>query len=326
MAGAVGACSGAGRAAARHDLNLSGRHMIDCIEGLTTLVVVAADSGPLLAKAVDSALASDVPVEIVLVDNASTDGEVELVAERHCGDARLRILKNDANLGFGPACNRGAAIAQGDVLVFLNPDCELRTDSVRGLREVLDSHDRIGLLGVMVCDPDGLPARGNRRRDPSLRRALMTLSGLSRLESRWAAFAGIEMPPASGSPEIEPVEAVSGACMAMPRGAFDGVAGFDEGYFLHVEDLDLCRRVRGAGWKVSIAHTVRVTHTQGSSSYSRPLFVSRHKHRSMWRYFVKFDPAARSWILRCLVAVGISTHYLMQASKYLVSERLRRSR
>ena len=288
--------------------------------GLTSIVIVAADSGPLLRAAVASALASSVPVEVVLVDNASGDGEVEQAAALYASDARLRVLRNGANLGFGPACNRGAAIARGDVLLFLNPDCELRVDSVDGMRAVLDHDAHIGLLGVCVCAPDGTPARGNRRRDPTLRRALLSMSGLSRFEPRWPALAGVEMPDCTAGSGPEFVEAVSGACFAMPRAAFERVGGFDEAYFLHVEDLDLCRRVRDAGLHVAIAPALRVTHTQGSSSHARPLFVARHKHRGMWRYFRKFDPAARNPLLRALVWLGIRTHYVLIAP-FIVSPR-----
>jgi GT2 family glycosyltransferase len=281
------------------------------VAGLTSVVVVAADSGPLLQACIDSALASQSPVEVILVDNASSDGEVERAQSRHAADARLRVLRNEANLGFGPACNRGAALARGDALLFLNPDCELRVDTVPGLRRALQENPRIGVLGVTVCNPDGSPARGNRRRDPCLSRALASLSGLSRWASRWPALAGVEMPPGNAGDPVESVEAISGACMAMPRAAFERIGGFDEAYFLHVEDLDLCRRARDAGLVVAIAHPLRVVHAQGSSSRSRPLFVARHKHRGMWRYFLRFDPAARNPLLRSLVWLGLWSHFLL---------------
>jgi hypothetical protein len=143
-----------------------------------------------------------------------------------------------------------------------------------------------------------------------LRRALASFTGLARLESRWPAFAGVEMPAWVGAPpSIEPVEAVSGACMVLPRHVFEQLRGFDEGYFLHAEDLDLCRRVRDAGFRVAIAHAVRVIHARGNSSRHRPVFVARHKHRGMWRYFCKFDPAARNGVVRLLVRVGLWLHF-----------------
>ena len=91
------------------------------------------------------------------------------------------------------------------------------------------------------------------------------------------------------------------------------LGGFDEGYFLHCEDLDLCRRARDAGLAVLYVPTLSVRHEQGSSSFRRPLFVSRHKHRGMWRYFRKFDPAARNPVLKGLVCCGIWAHFALLA-------------
>ncbi len=280
--------------------------------GLTSIVVVSADSGPLLDVCIDSALTSDTSIEVVLVDNGSTDGAADRAEARFLDHQRFRVLRNGANLGFGPACNRGAAIAGGDLLLFLNPDCRLAESTVSRLRACLESDARIGLLGARVLDANGAPARGNRRRDPTLRRVLATTLRLDRWQTHWSGLAGVEMPMDVGEgPPVELVEAVSGACMMLPRAAFDRVEGFDEGYFLHVEDLDLCRRVRDAGLHVAIANEVQVVHVQGSSSSHRPFFVARHKWRGMWRYFLKFDPAARNPLLRvvtrmalCMYAIG----------------------
>jgi GT2 family glycosyltransferase len=279
--------------------------------GLTTVVVVAADSGPLLMSSVAAALASSAPVEVVLVDNASADGEPERLAAACSDDGRLRILRNERNIGFGPACNRGAAVARGDALLFLNPDCIVEPGTVESLRAAAASDPTIGLLGIEVLTPDGRPARGNRRRAPTLKRALMSMSGLSRFEARWPMLAGVEMPASAQRPDIEDVEAVSGACLFLPRRAFEAVGGFDERYFLHVEDLDLCRRVRDAGCRVAIVGSVHATHEQGGSSRHRPVFVAWHKHRGMWRYFSKFDPAARALPARVLVALGIWAHFAL---------------
>ena len=290
--------------------------------GLTSVVIVAADSGPLLADSVSAALASDARVEVVVVDNASTDGEPDRVASLHRDDARFRLLKNERNLGFGPACNRGAALANGDALVFLNPDCVIERGTIATLRAIADADATIGVLGIEILSPDGAPARGNRRRDPFLRRALMSMSGLSRFESRSRTFEGVEMPVDSASGAgVEKVEAVSGACLFLPRRVFEAVGGFDEAYFLHVEDLDLCRRVRDAGFAVAFARDVRAMHVQGTSSRKRPVFVAWHKHRGMWRWFTRFDPAARSALVRAVVALGLWAHFALTVP-YLLARQL----
>jgi N-acetylglucosaminyl-diphospho-decaprenol L-rhamnosyltransferase len=279
--------------------------------GLTSVIVVAADSGLLLSASVAAALASSAPIEVIVVDNASTDGEPERVCAMYAQDRRLRLLHHDRNLGFGPACNRAASIARGDALLILNPDCTIEPDTIASLRAIAANDPALGVLGIEIVSPDGEPARGNRRRDPTLRRAAMTLSGLARFESRSPAWAGVEMPPLSPAQPVENVEAVSGACLFLPRRVFDEVGGFDEGYFLHVEDLDLCRRVRDAGYSVAIAHALHAVHAQGGSSRHRPLFVAWHKHRGMWRYFGKFDPAARNPVTRALVWLGIWAHFVL---------------
>ena len=289
--------------------------------GLTSVVIVAADSGPLLADSVAAALASDARVEVIVVDNASNDGEPERVASLHREDARVRLLENERNLGFGPACNRGAALANGDALLFVNPDCVIERDTIASLRAIAAGDATIGVIGIEVLSPDGTPARGNRRRDPTLRRALMSMSGLSRFESRSRAFEGVEMPADSASGVgVEKLEAVSGACLFLPRRVFDTVSGFDEAYFLHVEDLDLCRRVRNAGYAVAFARGVHAMHVQGTSSRRRPLFVAWHKHRGMWRWFTRFDPAARVWPVRAIVALGLWVHFALTAPLLLARQ------
>ena len=148
------------------------------------------------------------------------------------GCARARAAAR-SEIGFGPACNRGAQLARGDALLFLNPDCLIEPRTIADLRAICENDRSIGLLGIDIVSPDGHAARGNRRREPTLRRALMTISGLARLEATRPAFAGIEMraDPLLAQARVAYVEAVSGACLFMPRRVFDEVGGFDAAYF-----------------------------------------------------------------------------------------------
>ncbi len=149
----------------------------------------------------------------------------------------------------------------------------------------------------------------------------MSVSGLARFASRWPAFAGVELPPSSAASDR--VDAVSGALMLLSRDTFARIGGFDEGYFLHCEDLDLCRRVRDAGYDVVCVNEVRVVHAKGGSSRHRPVFVALHKHRGMWRWFRKFDPAARNPLLRGLVFAGIWTAFGVKVPLLLLRGALR---
>ncbi|HET7662290.1 MAG TPA: glycosyltransferase family 2 protein [Rhodanobacteraceae bacterium] len=282
-----------------------------------SILIVAADSGSSLADCVRRALACTVVGEVLVLDNASTDGMPEAIEREHVDDPRVKVVRNGSNLGFGAAMNRGAALARGDHLLLLNPDCLLAVGDVEKLLETLSNEPRAGLVGAVVCDADGTPDPASRRRDPLLRRSLNTLTGRASREADDPRCEGI---PAPGPmPDgVEEEEAVSGALMLMPREVFGKLGGFDEGYFLHCEDLDLCRRVRDAGYRVLLDGRVHVAHAKGGSSRHRPIFVSRHKHRGMWRWFRKFDPAARGPAVAVAVWCGIWLHFLVGIPRALL--------
>lgn len=275
--------------------------------GLVSILIVLADSGGSARTCVDRALASSVPVEVIVVDNASRDGVPQALARDFAGDPRVRVVYNRANRGFGPAVNVGARQARGDALLVLNPDCLLAPDTLARLLAVLRAHPEAGILGAVGCAEDGTPDPASRRRDPLLARSLNTLLGRAQRE-------GVNVAGPIPQATLE-VENLSGALLLLPRVVFERLHGFDERYFLHCEDLDLCRRARDAGYRVLLAGDVRVVHARGGSSRRRPLFVSYHKHRGMWRWFVKFDPAARRPWVRALVAGGIAAHFLATAPR-----------
>lgn len=270
---------------------------------LLSVIVVSADSGESLRECVRRVLASTAPLELLLFDNASGDGVPQAVARAQQHDPRFRLIAHYSNLGFGAAVNRAAREARGRYLLLLNPDCLIEPTDIDRLLATFDAQPQLGLLGAVVCDEHGVPDPACRRRDPLLLRSIGSLFGLG--------TARVAVKGAIPDHAID-AEAVSGALMVLPHGVFEQLNGFDEGYFLHCEDLDLCRRVRDAGWKVMLAGDVRVLHGKGGSSRHRAVFVSRHKHRGMWRWFKKFDPAARWFPLRALVWLGIWTHFLLQ--------------
>jgi N-acetylglucosaminyl-diphospho-decaprenol L-rhamnosyltransferase len=250
-----------------------------------SVVVVAHDSGTWLDACVRSVLAQSAPeLELIVVDNASRDGAIE----RLPSDPRVLALRNPDNRGFGTACNQGAARARGVWLLFLNPDCELPPSALSQLVACANQMASLGLLGAQLLNDDGSPQAASRRRAPTPQRLWQALR---------QGRAAIEV-PSSSTAEIEEVEAVSGALMFLPRDLFEAVGGFDPGYVLHFEDLDLCRRVRDAGRRVAIANDVRVVHHKGTSSRKRPLWVEWQKHRGLVRYFRKFDASSSPRWLR----------------------------
>lgn len=266
------------------------------------VVIVAHDSGDWLLRGVQAVLAQDLALELVVVDNASRDGSIERLPR----DLRLRVLRNADNRGFGAACNQGAAGCRGDWLLFLNPDCELPRGALAALRDHAARDAGLGALGAQLLDVDGTPQAASRRITPRPAHALRLALGLRTQATGAAAVSQL-------APAVEPVDAISGALMLMPRLLFERLGGFDTGYVLHCEDLDLCRRVLDSGHRVAIANDVRVPHHKGTSSRRRPVWVEWQKHRGMLRYFRKFDAAASPPWLRALVPAGIAMRFPLAA-------------
>ena len=239
-------------------------------------VVVTHQSAGTIGECLSRLRAANGIVEIRVIDNASDDGTLDIVQREAIADPRVRFIANPDNPGFAVACNQGAADSQSPWLAFVNPDCFVEADSLALLRGHAASLVN-ALVGADLVGEDGVRDAAARRRDPDFAAMLRDPS---------QARLGVEVDPAQA---LQPVDAVSGALMLLPRALFERVGGFDEGYRLHAEDLDLCRRVREVGATIGCANDVRVVHVRGVSSRSRPLFVEWHKHRGLWRYYRKFD-------------------------------------
>lgn len=252
------------------------------------VVVVAYNSEETLDECLSRLRAAQGVAEIRVVDNASRDASLD-IAQRHAlADARLRFIANPDNPGFAVACNQGANACTAAWLALVNPDCFVEADTLARLRDAAASLAD-ALVGGVLRGEDGTLDAAARRRDPDFAAMLRTSSAR-----------GLSLPRDPVQP-LQEVDAVSGALMLLPRALFARIGGFDEGYRLHAEDLDLCRRVRQAGGVVAIANQIEVLHVRGVSSRSRPLFVEWHKHRGLWRYFRKFEAARRGSITRAAV-------------------------
>jgi GT2 family glycosyltransferase len=279
---------------------------------LISVVVVNYNAGQFLIDCVQSAL--PVVDEIVLVDNASKDGSVDRCLQQFADEPRLKIVRNPRNLGFAVACNAGFQRAQGDVVLFLNPDCQLDAAAVSEMLQVLQSDAAIGMVGGLLVNADGSEQGGGRRAVPTPWRSFVRAFGLSRFASRWPKLFfdfHLHKQPLPTHP-IE-VEAISGACMLVKRQAVEAVGLWDEGYFLHCEDLDWCMRFRLAGWTILFVPSAVVVHALGVSSRSRPIFVEWHKHKGMLRFYRKFFRHQYPGILMSLVAAGVWLRFALVA-------------
>lgn len=272
-------------------------------------VVVNFNAGRMLTRCVADLLDQD-PSDVVVVDNASDDDSLSRLEADLSDPGRVRIIRNDENRGFASACNRAAADADSEYLAFVNPDCRVPSGTLAALRGALAARPDTALAGAWVVDPDGSEQRGTRRRLPTPWRALTTFSGLERLAGRWPALAGVNRPRAP-APGATAVEAVNGACFLVRTRDFREVGGFDTGYFLHCEDLDLFKRLADRGRGLCLVPDARVVHEQGTSSRRVPVRVAWHKHRGMMRYLFAHHARGRDrlWLVPGLI--GLWLHFLL---------------
>ena len=263
------------------------------------VVVVSHESASTLDDCLLRLRAAHGVAEIRVIDNASQDGTLDLIQRHAAMDARVRFIGNPDNPGFAVGCNQGAKESASPWLAFVNPDLMVEVDTLSRLRAHALALDGEVLLGVELMDEAGVHDEAARRRDPDFAAMLASPTRATKL--------GI----ANDGSALQTVDAVSGALMLLPRTLFDRLAGFDEGYRLHAEDLDLCRRARQAGATVAIANDIRVLHVRGVSSRARPLFVEWHKHRGLWRYFRKFEATRRSVFTSVAVLAIIWLRFFM---------------
>ncbi|HVB97349.1 MAG TPA: glycosyltransferase family 2 protein [Chloroflexota bacterium] len=251
---------------------------------LISLVVVDFNAGRALERCLESALQrDDVPTEVIVVDNASSDGSAVALATRF---PEVRLLQNADNLGFAAAANRGLAAARGQWIGLLNPDVEIPAGALSTLVAFLDDHPRVGAVGPALMGLDGTPQPFSYGGDPSL--TYLVRRGWERLRGQtlhqWAGG------------DARTVDWVSGACLIARREAWEQVGWLDDGFFLYFEDVDWCRRCRQQGWDVYFVPEVEVTHL------SRPSYadLARRQHylRGLQRYYQKYYGAWAGWILK----------------------------
>lgn len=247
-----------------------------------SIVMVSYHTGGVLMPAIHAALDQEGLAELIVVDNGNPDEVVSELTNLKSRDARFQVLTGHGNVGFARGCNLGAQIASGDYLLLLNPDCLLPPHALVRFMEALKSYPDAALAGPNITNADGTPQRGARRQLLTPETALAEGLGLHRV-SPAKRLNEHEAPVPAG---IQEIPAISGACMFITRGEYHRLGGLDEGYFLHVEDLDFCYRIQQSGRKIIFVPHIRVVHAL-STSDAPSAFIERCKARGFSRYFTK---------------------------------------
>ncbi|MDQ4088914.1 MAG: glycosyltransferase family 2 protein [Actinomycetota bacterium] len=266
-------------------------------------VIVSYNSAAYLPDCLRS-LRSEGVSSVVVVDNASSDGSVAVV---QADDPAATVLETGANLGFGTAANQGVAATAGEYVLILNPDTVVEPGTVKALADALDRDPDLAVVGPRIENLDGT-LYPSVRRFPNLTVAF----GHAFLGLVWPAnpfTRRYRMLDWDHDRAAADVDWVGGACFLARRTAFEMVGGFDEAYFMYVEDVDLCWRLGQAGWRVGYEPGGRVVHALGGSSRSVPYRMIAEHHRSLLRFVSKSSEGSRRALVP-VVAAGLTVRTL----------------
>lgn len=238
-------------------------------------------------------------LEVIVVDNASSDGTVAMVAAEF---PQVDVMASERNLGFAGGTNLGMAVARGEVLMMLNPDTEVTPGALGHLVRFLHGRRDAGAVGPRLEGPDGR-LQHTCHPFPSLWLTLVAQLGLHRLLPGTHAFGAYDMTWWAHD-EPRRVGWLSGACIALRREVWERLGGLDEGYFMYSEDVDWCYRLSRAGYERWYLPQARVIHHEAASWASAPRERILTSHRANFRFFGKNYGHMSELCVRCLVAAG----------------------
>ena len=276
-------------------------------------VVVNYNAGHYLTDCVRSLRGEGVET-IVVVDNASVDGSLDTLAE---ADSAVQLVRLPRNVGYGGAANRGVATTTAPYALVLNADTVAEPGLVKGLVAALERDTQLGIVGPRLDNEDGT-LYPSVREFPKLGDAighafLVDLVPNNRFTRRYRMLDWDHR-------EARRVDWVSGAGFLVRRTAFDAVGGFDEAYFMYLEDVDLCWRLGRAGWYAAYEPTVGLMHVQGVSTARTPYRMVVAHHRSMLRFWWRSTTPSHR-LLAPVVGLGVAVRAASEVARRAIEGR-----
>ncbi len=254
-------------------------------------------------------------LEVIVVDSASSDNSVAMVAREF---PQVRLVACPENVGFAKGNNIGLALAHGRALFLLNPDTVVQAGALTHLLNYLDEHTAVGLVAPQLLNEDG-SVQSSRRRFPTLTTGYW--------ESTWlqpyapaSLLRHFYMEDVPNDKETA-VDWVQGAAMLIRREVYDQVGGMDEAYFMYSEELDWCRRIKTAGWSIVYLPQAQVTHYQGKSSEQAATQRHINFNRAKLRYVQKYHGRVPAQALRLFLLLNYAAQLLIEATKGVVGHR-----
>jgi N-acetylglucosaminyl-diphospho-decaprenol L-rhamnosyltransferase len=269
------------------------------------VVAVTFSPGDALTDFLDSLAAATVrPVEVVLADNGSTDSAPERAAVRH---SHVRLLRTGGNIGYGAAANAGLADLREGYAVIANPDVRFEPGSIDELLAVAERWPRAATIGPAILTPAG-------DLYPSARDLPLLSTGAGHALLGWAWPANpwtARYRREREAPRERTAGWLSGSCLLVDLAAFWSVGGFDPGYFMYFEDVDLAERLGRRGWLHVYAPSAVVVHEGGHATRRDPHRMQRVHHTSALRYLSRQYPGGRNLPLRAALTGGLGARMLL---------------
>ncbi|MBI3952753.1 MAG: glycosyltransferase family 2 protein [Candidatus Doudnabacteria bacterium] len=261
-----------------------------------SVVIVNYNTKDLLKKCLKSVFASHTSFsfEVLVSDNGSKDGSVLMIKEEF---PEVKLIENNANLGFSKGNNVALRQAQGKYCLLLNSDTEIRQNTLEVSIKYMNLHQDVGAMGCRVLLPNGELDKACRRKFPNPANAFLRLFGLKKF-SDYNINTPIDQ-------EVE-VDAVMGAFMLVRKSVIDRIGLLDEEYFMYGEDLDWCWRIKEAGYKIVYYPQAEITHFKYGSSQLIPFRTIRLAHDAMKIFYHRHYAKENNWFFNQLVYLGIN--------------------
>ncbi len=278
---------------------------------MVSVVIVSWNTRDFLAQCLKSLSRGvcDYPMEVLVVDNASTDGSSEYVEGNY---PAVRLIRNDSNQGFAKANNKGIRLCRGKYICLINSDVEVLGNCITMLVDHCEANPETGMVGPSIIGGDGTLQR-SWRGFPGLWNMFCRALAMDAAFPRVRIFGGYLMPyrdhVASGA-----VPVLSGCFWLVRKEALDGVGMLDEAFFMYGEDMDWCRRFWTAGWRLDFVPRAEAIHYGGASSASAPVRFFIEKQKADLLYWKKHHRWAAQ---QCYFAIAC-LHHLLRALSYSV--------
>ncbi len=261
-----------------------------------SIIIVNYNTRKLLEKCLESVFKSvgSVKFEVWVSDNGSIDGSIEMMKQKF---PQVKLIENNANLGFSKGNNVAIKQATGKYILLLNSDTEIKPDTLELSLKYMDEHEDVGIMGCKVLLPDGSLDQASRRKFPNPWNSFLRLFGFKKFSDY-----NIDSPI---DQEME-VDAVMGAYLLIRKSVIDQVGLLDEEYFMYGEDLDWCWRVKEAGYKVVYYPKAEITHFKYGSSQAIPFRTIKWAHTAMKIFYRKHYAPKYNWVFNKFVYLGIN--------------------